>query len=323
MESQFYNINILHLLLKWKYHIGIIVLIAIVLSAIFSGPVFITPKFKSYAVVYPSNIAPYSDENETEQMLQIIQSRDITDQIIEMYNLSEHYKIDKDYKYYYTTMLWEYSQNVSISKTPNEAVSIEVRDKDPQTACNMVNSMIDLYNNKVRELHEEKFGEVVQMYERALTKKENYIDSLKLRLQELGVNYGLLDFSHQSEQVTRGHLKTFDGAGSSRVNEKEVEKLKNNLEDKGGELMLLRNLLNTESIKYIDMKNEYDIAKMDYDRKFTYTNVITKPYVADKKAYPVRWLIVVVTALAAFFVTFISILILENFKGMSAKTAKS
>lgn len=292
-------------------------IVALVLSAIFSGPYFITPKYKSYAVVYPSNIAPYSDENETEQMLQIMQSRDITDKIIDQYNLSEHYKIAKDYEYYYTTMLWEYAQNVNVSKTPNEAVSIEVMDIAPQVACDMVNTMIELYNLKVRSLHEEKFGEVVRMYERTLAKKKANIDSLQLRLQDLSINYGLTDFAVQSEQVTKGYLKTIDGNGASRVNDKEVQKLKHNIEDKGAELIVLHNLIGRESLKYVDLKHEYELASMDYDRKFTYTNVITEPYVADKKSYPVRWLIVVITALASFFVTFIAILILENFKGMS------
>lgn len=321
MESQFYNINILQLFLKWKFHIAAIMVVAVVLSVIFSSPLFITPKYKSVAVVYPSNIAPYSDENETEQMLQIIQSKDISDSIIEMYNLPEHYKIARDYKYYNSTILWEYAQNVSISKTPYEGVSIEVMDKDPQMACDLVNTMIDLYNLKVRTLHEEKFGEVVKMYERTLRKKKAHIDSLQLRLQELSMKYGLTDYASQSEQVTKGYLKTIDGTGGSRVNDSEVKKLKNNIEEKGAELVLLHTLITSESIKYVDLKNEYDLASMDYDRKFTYTNVITEPFVADKKSYPVRWLIVVVTALASFFVSFIAIMVIENFKGMSGKSA--
>ncbi len=320
MESQFYQINLLQQLLKWKYHLGVIVLVAALLAVIFSGPAFITPKFESRAVVYPSNIAPYSDENETEQMLQIFQSNDITDSIIEQYNLAEHYGIDKSYKYYYTTMLWEYSQNVKISKTPNEAVSIEVLDKDPQVACNMVESMIELYNNKVRRLHEDKFGEVVAMYERALKKKEDYLDSLNARLTFLSKEYGLMDYESQSEQVTKGFLKTIDGSGAGHVNDKEVNKLKENLADKGGEMLVLQNLIENEADQYAILKANYEQAYMDYDRRFTYTNVLTKPFPADKKAYPIRWLIVVISALASFFIAFVVILILENYKGMTRKS---
>jgi capsule polysaccharide export protein KpsE/RkpR len=321
MESQFYNINILQLLLKWKFHIAAILVVAVVLSAIFSSPYFITPKYKSVAVIYPSNIAPYSDENETEQMLQILQSNDISDSIIDKFNLPEHYNIKRDSEHFTSSILGEYAKNVSISKTPYEGVSIEVMDKDPQMACDMVNTMIDLYNLKVRSLHEEKFGEVVQMYKRAMEKKKIHIDSLKLKLQELNMTYGVTDLGRQSEQVTKGYLKTIDGTGGSRVNDREVEKLKKNIEEKGAELILLHSLIGNETAKYVDLKNEYELAFMDYDRKFTYTNIVTEPFVADKKSYPVRWLIVVITALASFFVTFIAIMVMENFKGMSGKTS--
>ena len=314
MESQFYQINILKVLLKWKMHLVLIVIAAVVISAIVSG--FITPKFKSFAVVYPSNISSYSDESETEQMLQIMQSSDITDRIIEKYNLSEHYKIDTSYKYYYTTMMYEYSQNVKINKTPYEGVNIEVMDKDPVYARDMVNSMIDLYNLKVRSLHNDKFREVVAMYKRALDAKEAYLNSLEDRLYTLSTQYGLLDYTVQSREVTRGFLKTIDGTGSNNVNTKEVLKLKVNIEERGGELIILKRQLEDEASKYVELKKEYEIAQMDLDRNFTYTNVITKPFVADKKAYPVRWLIVVVSALAAFFLAFIVILIVENRKGL-------
>jgi len=84
----------------------------------------------------------------------------------------------------------------------------------------------------------------------------------------------------------------------------------------GGELIILKRQIDGEASKYVELKKEYEIAQMDLDRNFTYTNVITKPFVADKKAYPVRWLIVVISALAAFSFAFIVILVIENRKGL-------
>ena len=316
MESQFYQINILQLLLKWKFHLGIIVVIAIILAAVFSGPLFITPKYESNAVMYPANISPYSDESETEQMLQVFQSNDIRDSVINKFDLAKHWEIDSSYKYFYTTMMWEYSQNVKIGKTPYEGVSIEVLDRDPQMACDMVNSIMDYYNKKVKQLHEIKFGEVVKMYERAIKKKENYIDSLENRFYELSTEYGLLDYTSQSREIARGYLKTIDGSGSSHINSKEVLRLKENIEKKGGEFIYLQYSLEQEAVRFSTLKMDYDQAVMDFDRQFSYINVITKPFVADKKAYPVRWLIVVISAIASFFIAFLIILIIENYKGM-------
>lgn len=319
MESQFYHINLLQLLLKWKVHLAVIVLIASVLAAIFSGPVFITPKYKSEGIIYPANISSYSDENETEQMLQILNSRDISDSIIARFNLSEHYEISKDYEHYYSVMMWEYWQNVTISKTPNEAVSIEVLDKDPQIASDMVDAMIYFYNNKVRNLHETKFLEVVQMYERMMAKKKAYLDSLNMQLTHLSTEYGLMDYEAQSEQVTKGYLKTIDGSGANHVNQQEVNRLKENIEKKGGEMLLLQNLIEQEAGRYSELKAVYEQAYMDFDRKFSYTNVLTSPYPNDKKAYPIRWLIVVLAALASFFISFVVILILESYPGLTKK----
>lgn len=317
MESQFYQINILQLLLKWKFHLAIIAVIAIILAAVFSGSFFITPKFESSAVVYPANIAPYSDESETEQMLQIFQSSEIRDSVIHKFDLAQHWEIDSSYKYFYTTMMWEYSQNVKIGKTPYEGVSIEVLDKDPQIACDMVNAILHFYNQKVRSLHEIKFGEVVRMYERAINKKKNYIDSVENRFFELSTEYGLLDYSNQSREIARGYLKTIDGSGSSHINSKEVLRLKENIEKKGGEFMYLQYLLEQQAEIFSVLELEYNKAVMDFDRQFSYINIITKPFVADKKAYPVRWLIVVISTIAAFFISFVVILILENYKGMT------
>lgn len=315
MESQFYQINLLKLLLKWKWHLLVITMIAVIAAVIFSGPSFITPKFKSYAVVYPANIYPYSDENETEQMLQIFQSKDIMDNVIQKYNLGNHYDIDSLGKNYWSTLYNTYSSNVKITKTPNDAVNIEVMDTDPQMACDMVNGILDYYNVKVKQLHAEKFEEVVLLYERALLKRQQYMDSLKNELTILNKEYNLLDYASQSHEVAEGVLKTIDGGGALHVNNNEVNKLKKNLEEKGSELILLTSLISSEAGKYADLMQDYERAKINYDRDFTYINLLSAPYAADTKSYPVRSIILIITALAAFFASFIVILLIENYKG--------
>jgi uncharacterized protein involved in exopolysaccharide biosynthesis len=297
-----------------KIHLAVIVLFAVILAAIFSGPAFITPKYESFAVVYPSNTSPYSDENETEQMLQILQSKEISDSVIKRFDLASHYEIDSSYKYFRTTLMYEYSQNVSISKTQYEGVRIEVSDRDPEIASDMVWAIIKLYNKKVNNLHKEKYGETLEMYKNAVEQKKQYLDSINNRLTELSQKYGLTHFQSQAEQTTRGYLKTIDGTGGAYVREKEVKELKKNLEDKGAEMLILQNMLFSETASYVSLKNEYEKAFMDYNKEITYTNIITEPYPADKKSYPVRWLIVVISAIASFFIGYILVLIIENRK---------
>ncbi len=100
-------------------------------------------------------------------------------------------KYQPNYKYYKTAIYYEYSQNVKIEKTPYDAVSIEVLDKDPEMACNIVNAIIDFYNDKVRYMHNDKYFEVMDMYKKLLAKKQEDIDSLKSALYNLSIKSGL------------------------------------------------------------------------------------------------------------------------------------
>ena len=314
MENYFNNSNLLSIILKWKYHLAAIVIIAAILGVVFSSPIFITPKYKSNAVVYPANISPYSDESETEQMFQILHSQDIKDSVIKEFNLAEHYKVDPTYKYYYTTINYLYNENVSISKTPYDAINIEVMDKDPEIACNMVKAIIKYYNIKVSELHNSKYLEIVEMYKALLARKEMGIDSLKNRLYKLSVDYGLLAYEQTSEQIMRGYLQTIMGATKSNINMKEVLILKKNMEEHGGDLIQLVEEIKNEVRTTSDFRVDYENALRFYRSKLTFTNEVTSPFPSDKKAYPVRWLIVAITVIVTLFFAVILILLFDKYR---------
>ncbi len=314
MENYFNNTNLVNLLLKWRIHLLVILGVAVVLAVIFSGPFFITPKYKSFAVIYPANVSPYSEESETEQMFQILQSQDIMDSVINKFDLPEHYEIERDYKYFKTAIYYEYSQNVKIQKTPYDAVSIEVLDKDPEMAAAMVSAIIDFYNIKVSRMHKEKYVEVMNMYELLLRKKAMYIDSLKLALYNLSVETGLLGYDQSSEEIMRGYLRTVTSGAAGNINTPEVKRLKENMERAGGEIIILTESIKNEANSYTQFKVEYEDALRFYDAKLTYCNVITHPFPSDKKSYPIRWLIVVMTFVLTLFFAIVAILIVENLR---------
>ena len=304
MDNNFNNLSLIQLILKWKWHILIITLVAAICGAIFSSSVFITPLYKSEAIAYPANISPYSDESETEQMLQIINSQSITDSIIEKYDLWSHYKIDRNYKFAKTYMMYQYREKIKISKTPYEAISIVVNDKDPVIACNIAKDILHFYDLKVAKLHREKVGEVVSMYERQLTLKQKDIDSLKNALVELGTEYGIYNYTGQSREVTRGYIN-----GSAKATE-----LKHNLELYGPQAVDLETKIVAEGNTYSSIKMDYEKELRFFNSELTYSNILTEPYPADKKSYPVRWVIVALSALGAMLLTILVLFIIENRK---------
>ena len=304
MDNNFNNLSLVQLILKWKWHIIIITLAAAICGAIFSSSMFITPLFKSEAVAYPANISPYSDESETEQMLQIINSQSIMDSVVEKYDLWTDYKINKNDKFAKTYMLNEYRSKIKISKTPYEAVSITVMDKDPFVACDIARDILNFYDQKVHDLHTQKVGEVVAMYERQLNEKQRNIDSLKNRLTEISTEFGVTDYSSQAREVTRGYL-----SGSAKATE-----LKNNLEQYGAEAVDLRTKIEAEANTYVSTKVDYEQNLRFFNSKLTYSNIVTEPFPADKKAFPVRWVVVALCGLGALLLSIVAIFIIENRK---------
>ena len=107
-------------------------------------------------------------------------------------------------------------------------------------------------------------------------------------------------------------MRAYLSGGGSGSRGSEVNRLKKNLEEKGGEREMLSNLMIAITKDYSAFKLDYDRAILDLNRNYTYVNVLNKPFPADKKGYPVRWVIVVVSALASLFLAILVIGIIEN-----------
>ena len=117
MVDYFNNMYLINLFRKWWKHLLIITLTTAILSVLFSSPLFIRPKYKSYSTIYPSNLINYSNETVTEQMLQVFKSDDIRDTVLKKLNLIKHYEIDTLKPHYKTNLHKEWDANVTIHKT--------------------------------------------------------------------------------------------------------------------------------------------------------------------------------------------------------------
>lgn len=306
------NIDLLNIITKWKYKLGIIATAAIILSGVFSSSFFITPKYKSTAVIYPSNLTPYSQESVTEQMIQLFQSDSIFNHVVNHFSLIKHYGIDSASKTLRNELLGIWNENVSIKKTDFEAVKIDALDKDPFIACGIINEMINAFNRNTLRLNWEKSKELADDFTLRLKAKQKQIDSINTEMKELAVKYGIIDYEMQSKELAREYYRTL-GTG----NEKKIADLTNalrNLEEKGGQFHELKLHLKNSTNEYALLLTSYNTFVSDSKKELTYTNVVVKPVPADKKSYPVRWIIVAVATCATLFFSIIVIVILEGRK---------
>lgn len=290
------------ILLKWKWHLLAIFILSVVLTSVFSSSYFIKPLYKSEMLVFPANIAPVSDESETEQMLQYLQSADIRDSVIKQYNLDKHYEISPNYKFYKTALNNIWSERVHIAKTQYEGVKIEVKDTDPKMAYNICIAINKLYNDKINRIHDEKNIEVVAMLTRQLVSKGREIDSLKALYKEWCSGTELIGFEQQTNSK------------NNSIRNNEVYTFKNGVNANYDDFKVISNMIEGYSELYVKYRGELDMVKKQYNKNFTFSNIISHPEVADKKCYPVRWLMVGGVTVGVMFLTILSILFIDKRK---------
>lgn len=312
VEKQKEEINFnTYLVLLWKYKtILLTVLISSsILAYLFSSPFFITPLFKSVAVVYPSNIAPYSNESMTEQMLEMMNSLSVKDSVIFNQKLVEHYGFDKNSKNYLSLVRYEYDEKINVERTDFEAIRIKVFDKDPEKAKDIADQIIFCTDALIRNVQSKKLNEVVYMYSNGLKNIKEKIDSVDSAILKLREENNFVDFEIQLEQLSRNYYNSLSTTGKGL---EEMRQTMNTLKTKGTIYQLLESRAKKLKELYAEQEAEYLKTIRDVERNFTYTNIISKPMAADQKSYPVRWLIVLISAISATLLALITIIYFES-----------
>jgi LPS O-antigen subunit length determinant protein (WzzB/FepE family) len=308
MNPYMNNKTLLELGLKWKYHLGIIAVIAAVIAVAFSAPTFLKPKYRSFAVVYPVNLGEYSEESYTEQMLEILNSGDIREKMIQAFQLDQHYKIPQTYKFYKTALYGKFADNITFRKTENEAVRIEVLDTDPRYACAMVDSLRLFYDKKVKELHNIKYTEEFEIRKRELARCHAKVDSVQRKLSILGSEYGVMELNGQAEGLSNAYFQSV----ASGKNNPDMEKYYWNIAELAPEYKQL--IMSLETFMKIEGEAQlkYNDAYRELAKDITYSVVVTPPFISDKKAWPKRSVIVLMSVLFTLVMAMVVIGVIEN-----------
>jgi capsule polysaccharide export protein KpsE/RkpR len=288
---------------NWKT-MSLVAVVSAVIAVVASSPTFMPPRYLSRATVYPVNLNSYSIETRTDQLLQLLQSNSIRDSLIMQFDLATVYDVDTTVNGGYFALYNEFNDRVEINKTNFESVRIEIVDEDPVRARDLVNAMLKQVNLLARRLQREKSNELLVIAERSLVHAQAKLDSVEARLDTLRVRDGILDYESQVRELTKGYMRMIQsGAPVSRI--EEVQGLMKDMEEKGGEFRQLMELSNFFRANYDRLLTEYERMVNDVTKELTYTNVVVYPEVSDKKVYPVRWLILLLTTVSAVFLSFL------------------
>lgn len=325
-NDDFNSLNVLFFIVKWKKQLIRIGIATALVSSIVA--LMIRPKYKSTVVVFPAttnsiskslmndnyvkeDVLQFGEEEQAEQMLQILNSDALRGRIIEKYNLMRHYEIDPESKFARTKLSDEFEDNVSFKRTEFMSVKIDVMDWDADTAALIANDISALYDSIKLNIQRSRSVAALKIVEK------EYFDRLK-ELQDVADSIksinekGLLDYDSQSENTTKQYTNAI-AKGDQRAAKALEEKMKI-IAKYGSTYEQLRNKSKLMQKQLIIIKTKYEQAKVDAEQVLPQKFVVSTAYPAEKKSYPVRWLIVAASTVSALFLAIIVILLTENIK---------
>jgi capsule polysaccharide export protein KpsE/RkpR len=291
------------LLPHWK-KLAIVACLAIVVGFFISSPMIIKPLYKSYAVVYPVNLSPSSEESTTEQLLQWFNSEEVKKAVAKKFDLYKHYDIDTLDLKHQTWFNLKYKELVSINSTLYESIEISVKDQSPEMSKKIVQGIIDAANELIMNVKKERLHEYITNNENELKRATGKVDSLKYMIDNIRKEFNIIDVQYQGKYLAKEIIKS---PNLSESNAKTSEGLKT----KRTELDRLGNVIGSEIGTFNYYRNQIDGYYLDYLNKVSFTNVVSKPTLPDSKCYPIRSLIVAIITLSSLLIACIVIIFLN------------
>ncbi len=325
--EDFSSLNVLYFIYKWRKQLIIIAAASLIISSIIA--LTIREKYKSTVILFPAttgsiskalltettfkqdDVLQFGAEEDAEQMLQILNSDEIRTKICEKYNLMNHYEIDPKDKYKRTKLYNEFQDNINFTRTEYMSVKIEVMDVNSDTAAAIANDISALYDVSKIRMQRERAVQALKIVEKEYGEKDADVKRMTDSIKIIN-NYGVYDYESQSEVTTEQYAIAISKGDQRAITA--LEKKLKVLADYGSLYVALRGNLDLQRKQLNILKIKYEETKVDAEQVLPQKFVVSNAFPAEKKSYPVRWLIVVVSIMGSLLIAVITILLIENIK---------
>ena len=287
----------------------------------------ITPLYQSEVILFPAitnsvskallteqstgrdDILALGDEEDSEQLLQMLHSDIVRDRVAQRFNLLAVYRIDPESKHRNSELREAYKDHIKFEHTKFSSVRVEVNDPDPQRAADIANFIADQVDSVWKDMANERAEKGLAMVRAKVEQLETDIaaweDSMRV-LRELGVH----DYHTQTERYNE-YMGAAIVKGDQRA-VKEFEERFKVLAQYGGTYVTLQDRLFNETKRLSIMRMKLEQAQADFESDLPHKFVVNRAQPADKKSYPVRWLVVAMSGISAFLLALLLIVAQEN-----------
>ena len=304
--------TLIRFLLGKKKQILIITFIISLGSIVVS--LLITPLYLSTAIVFPaatssvsfseqrnakSAAMDFGEEEQTEQLVQILQSSRIRDKIISQFKLMSHYGIDNNDINKYYKLKEEYNGHFSFERTRYGSIKIDVLDEDPELAAKMANKIVDLIDTVKNDMISERTIPAFEVNRRKKVQMERERDSILSCLDSLA-SLGVIALDVRSN-LFQAYVDSKNPADREELKRKIEINMKYGAKYDGLEYMR-----NEKTVKLEDFRISYEQAESDANTKFNHKFIVERAVIADRKEKPKRMIIVFIATIAGFVLSVFS-----------------
>ncbi len=242
-------------------------------------------------------------------MLQILNSDEVRDHIIRKYDLMNHYRINQNGNYPMTELNKRFEENISFNRTEYLSVRIDVMDENPKLAAEIANEIGSQLDTVKTRMQHDRAKQALSIVEKEYRDFQRYLDAREDTLTKLR-SFGVLDYESQVERLSETYGKALMGNNTSVA--KAVDEKMSILARYGGLYTSITEDMTHDREALSRLKTKYEEAKVDATERLPHKFVVNTAKPAEKKSYPVRWLIVLASTLATFLLAIVTMLVLEN-----------
>ncbi len=271
----------------------------------------IQPIYRSEAVIYPANLGIYSEESQTEQMLQYLNSNEIRTFLFAKLQLFKHYHIDTTKKNSHFKMDLLYDKNVSIRETKFESIELKAEDTNPDTALLMVKEILKGVDTLVQGEHRKKYAEDVKNASIYLHYKSKGMDSAQAILNKLSTEHGVIDMRIQLKEAARSYYKEMRTGTPNPLSE-----LLSNLGKHGTEYLKIANFFENEVREYTAALNDYQKKMSELQRSNSFVVLASHPTYPFVYIWPKRSVICLTGFISIFIFTSLYFIFIEKIKSV-------
>jgi len=317
--------NLIDLVWSKRKFLFIIGIVAIVVSTVASF--MITPKFKATAIIYPpidnqvskELIAPsmqagltvFGESKEVEQMLQVLSSNTLRDIVIKKLNLMAIWGVDPNEKFAKSKVNGIYNDNIRFRPTQYMSIEVEVMEPSPELAAKIANTIVVLQDSLMRAIKSQVASKglvvIQEQYNQALLEMKALEDSMT-NTMENGV--------YNVEAQTKGFFDEYAKAvAANQTNAiKALEKKMESLKKFGGKNVRYKEEILNKAIQITDLNTSLKTMQIEAAQAVPSQFVVDYASVPDKKAYPKKSIIIIVSTLSALLFGIFAIVIFDFLK---------